>query len=142
LGKNIINKIKVSRPKVIKLSDGDVLRILRKNEVKKWNFAEAYFSKIKFGKIKAWKCHLKMTINIVVPKGKVKFVFYSNKKFRSILIGEKNYCRLMIPPKVWFGFKGISKSESIILSLTNITHNTKEVLRVKKDKIKFNWRSK
>jgi len=139
LGKNIINKIKVSRPKVIKLPQGDVLRVLRKNEVKRWNFAEAYFSKIKFGKVKAWKYHLKMIINIVVPKGKVKFVFYSNKKFKSILIGEKNYCRLTIPPKVWFGFKGMSKSESIILSLTNIKHTTKEVMRVKKDKIKFNW---
>ena len=139
MGKNIINKIKVFRPKVIKLSQGDVLRVLRKNEVKRWNFAEAYFSKIKFGKVKAWKYHLKMIINIVVPKGKVKFVFYSNKKFKSILIGEKNYCRLTIPPKVWFGFKGMSKSESIILSLTNIKHTTKEVMRVKKDKIKFNW---
>ena len=139
MGKNIINKIKVSRPKVIKLPQGDVLRVLRKNEVKRWNFAEAYFSKIKFGKVKAWKYHLKMIINIVVPKGKVKFVFYSNKKFKSILIGEKNYCRLTIPPKVWFGFKGMSKSESIILSLTNIKHTTKEVMRVKKDKIKFNW---
>tara|TARA_E500000331_G_C17171002_1_gene676096 strand:+ start:193 stop:612 length:420 start_codon:yes stop_codon:yes gene_type:complete len=139
LGKNIISKIKISRPRVIKLSEGDVLRVLRKNEIKKWDFAEAYFSKIKFGKIKAWKYHLKMTINIVVPKGKVKFVFYSNKKFKSILIGEKNYCRLTIPPKIWFGFKGMSKSESIILSLTNIKHTTKEVLRIKKDKIKFNW---
>ena len=139
MGKNIINKIKVSRPKVIKLSQGDVLRVLRKNEVKRWNFAEAYFSKIKFGKVKAWKYHLKMIINIVVPKGKVKFVFYSNKKFKSILIGEKNYCRLTIPPKIWFGFKGMSKLESIILSLTNIKHTTKEVLRIKKNKIKFNW---
>ena len=139
MGKNILEEIKVFKPKVIKLPEGDVLRVLRRNEIKRWNFAEAYFSKIKYGKVKAWKFHLKMTINVVVPKGKVKFVFYSNKKFRSILIGEKNYCRLMIPPKVWFGFKGISKSESIILSLTNIIHNTKEVLRVKKDKIKFNW---
>ena len=139
MGKNIINKIKVHRPKVIKLSEGNVLRVLRKDEVKRWSFAEAYFSKIKFGKVKAWKHHLKMTINIAVPKGKVKFVFYSNKKFRSISIGEKNYCRLTIPPKVWFGFKGMSKSESIILSLTNIKHTPKEVMRIKKDKIKFNW---
>ena len=139
MGKNIINKIKVSRPKVIKLSQGDVLRVLRKNEVKRWNFAEAYFSKIKFGKVKAWKYHLKMTINIVVPKGKVKFVFYSNKKFKSILIGEKNYCRLTIPPKVWFGFKGMSKKESTILNLTNFQHSSREILRCKKNNIKFNW---
>tara|TARA_B110000438_G_C15713845_1_gene606586 strand:+ start:152 stop:571 length:420 start_codon:yes stop_codon:yes gene_type:complete len=139
LGKNILEKIKVFKPKVIKLPEGDVLRVLRRNEIKRWNFAEAYFSKIKYGKVKAWKLHLKMTINVVVPKGKVKFVFYSNKKFRSILIGERNYCRLTIPPRVWFGFVGMSKLESIILSLTNIKHTAKEVMRVKKDKIKFNW---
>ena len=139
MGKNILEKIKVFKPKVIKLPEGDVLRVLRRNEIKRWNFAEAYFSKIKYGKVKAWKLHLKMTINVVVPKGKVKFVFYSNKKFRSILIGERNYCRLTIPPRVWFGFVGMSKLESIILSLTNIKHTAKEVMRVKKDKIKFNW---
>ena len=139
MGKNILEKIKVFKPKVIKLPEGDVLRVLRRNEIKRWNFAEAYFSKIKYGKVKAWKLHLKMTINVVVPKGKVKFVFYSNKKFRSILIGERNYCRLTIPPRVWFGFVGMSKLESIILSLTNIKHTAKEVMRVKKNKIKFNW---
>ena len=139
MGKNILEKIKVFKPKVIKLPEGDVLRVLRRNEIKRWNFEEAYFSKIKYGKVKAWKLHLKMTINVVVPKGKVKFVFYSNKKFRSILIGERNYCRLTIPPRVWFGFVGMSKLESIILSLTNIKHTAKEVMRVKKDKIKFNW---
>ena len=139
MGKNILKKIKVYKPKVVKLPEGDILRVLKNNEIKKWNFAEAYFSKIKFGKVKAWKCHSKMTINVVVPKGKVRFVFYSNKNFRSILIGEKYYLRLTIPPKIWFGFKGMSKPESIILSLTNIEHTAKEVLRIKKNKIRFNW---
>ena len=31
-----------------------------------------------------------------------------------------------MPPKIWFGFKGIGKSESIILNITNIEHNPKE----------------
>ena len=44
-----------------------------------------------------------------------------------------------MPPKIWFGFKGIGKSESIILNITNIEHNPKEIIRRKKNQIKFKW---
>ena len=117
------------------------MRVLKKNDLKNWNFREAYFSKIKFGKVKAWKFHLKMMLNLIVPYGKVKFVFYSQKtkRFRTIEIGEKKYSRLTVPSKIWFGFKGTGKQENIILNLANIQHDPKEVLRCNKNKIKFNW---
>ena len=123
------------------MPSGDIMRILKNKEVKNWNFAEAYFSKIKYNKIKAWKYHLKMSLNLVVPTGRVKFVFYSNKtkNFKVIELGEKKYSRISIPPRIWFGFKGLSKKGSLILSLTNLEHNPKEVLRCKKNEIKFNW---
>ena len=107
----------------------------------KGEIIKEYFSKIKPGKIKAWKYHLKMILNLVVPHGKVKFVFYSQKdrNFRVIEIGGKKYLRLTVPPKIWFGFKGISRHESIILSVTNIKRNPKEILRWKKNKISFDW---
>ena len=141
MGKNILNKIRVTSLRIKKSSKGDVMHILKKKELKNWKFEEAYFSKIKFGKVKAWKFHLKMTLNLTVPYGKVKFVFYSqkNRRFKVIKIGEKKYSRLTVPPKVWFGFKGISKRESIILNLSNIQHHPKEILRRNKNKIKFNW---
>ena len=142
MDKKILNKSKVTPLKIIKLSTGDIMRALNKKELKKnWSFGEAYFSKVKFKKIKAWKYHKKMTLNLIVPLGKVKFVFYSKKekKFRIIEIGEKKYSRLTIPPKIWFGFKGISKPESIILSITNVKHSSKEILRCDKNKIDFKW---
>ena len=79
-----------------------------------------------------------MTLNLVVPIGRVKFVFYSyqNRRFKVIEIGEKKYCRITVPPKIWFGFKGMGKAESIILNLTNVHHNPKEILRHKKNEIK------
>ena len=141
MGKKLLDKIKTTPLKIIKLPTGNIMRVLKKNESKNWNFGEAYFSKIKFNKIKAWKYHLKMTLNLAVPQGKVKFVFYSERDdiFRIIEIGDKQYSRLTVPPKIWFGFKGIGKPESIILNLVNVQHNPKEVLRCKKNKIKFNW---
>ena len=141
MGKTILNKIKVTPLKIKKISSGDVMRVLQKKELKKWSFGEAYFSKIKFKKIKAWKYHLKMTLNLAVPSGRVKFVFYSQKenRFRVIEIGERKYLRITVPPKVWFGFKGMAKNESIILNIANAEYNSKEILRLKKNKIKFNW---
>ena len=141
MGKNLLDKIKVTPLKIIKMSTGNIMRVLKKNELNNRIFGEAYFSKIKSGKVRAWKYHLKMTLNLVVPHGKVKFVFYSQKEdiFKVIEIGEKHYSRLTVPPKLWFGFKGISKYESIILNLTNIAHDPKEILRCKKNKIRFNW---
>ena len=141
MDKKLLNKIKIKSLKIIRLPEGDIMHVLKKSELKNWNFNEAYFSKIKFNKIKAWKFHLKMTLNLVVPSGRVKFVFYSEqgKCFRVIEIGDKNYSRLTIPPKIWFGFKGVSKKENIILNLTNIEHSPREILRRNKNKIKFNW---
>ena len=141
MGKTILDKIKVTSLNITKLPSGNIMRVLKKKELKKWTFGEAYFSKIKFNKVKAWKYHLKMVLNLVVPYGKVKFVFYSQKDdiFRVIEIGAKKYLRLTVPPKIWFGFKGISKPESIILNVTNIQHNPKEILRRKRNKIQFNW---
>ena len=141
MGKSLLSKIKTKPLKIIKLPLGNVMHGLKRNEIKSWRFGEAYFSKIKFGKIKSWKYHLKMTLNLFVPYGKVKFVFYSQRDhtFRVIEIGEKKYLRLTVPPRVWFGFKGIGKPESIIMSLTNIPHSSKEVLKRKKNFIKYNW---
>ena len=142
MGKSKLRKIKITKPKIIKLPEGNVMRFLRKKEMKrKWKFGEAYFSKIKFGKIKAWKYHKKTTLNLGALVGKVKFVFYfhESNKFKIINIGGKQYVRLTVPPKIWFGFKGLSKPESIIINLTDLKHDPKEVLRCKKNEIRFNW---
>jgi len=141
MGKSLLSKIKTKPLKIIKSPLGSVMHGLKRSEMKNWRFGEAYFSKVKFGKIKSWKYHLKMTLNLFVPYGKVKFVFYSqrDRTFKVIEIGEKKYLRLTVPPRIWFGFKGIGKPESIIMSLTNIPHSPKEVLRRKKNYIKYNW---
>ena len=141
MGKKLLDKIKVIPLNILKSPSGKIIHVLKKNQLKNWSFGEAYFSTIKFNKTRAWKYHLKMTLNLVVPYGKVKFVFYSSREdlFRVIEIGEKQYSRLTVPPKIWFGFKGISRHESIILNLSNVKHDSKEILRCKQSDIKFSW---
>ena len=46
---------------------GDVLRAMKSDDIGYVNFGESYFSIVHPGAIKAWKRHLLMTLNLVVP---------------------------------------------------------------------------
>ena len=126
------NNITITKLKQFYLEDGDVLHALKSNENEYKGFQEAYFSKINPNKIKAWKRHLKMTMNLIVPVGNVQFIFYDkNKNFiDNIVIGESNYSRITVPPFTWFGFKCLSTYTSLILNLSDKLHDPKEVERM------------
>ena len=117
--------------KKIYVEEGEVLHALKSSEGEFHGFKEAYFSTIKKNKIKAWKRHLKMTMNLIVPIGSVKFIFYDRKgeNCKTIQIGEENYSRITVPPKIWFGFMGKSTKDSLILNISNIKHDEKEIER-------------
>ena len=99
--------IKVTPLKKISLTGGDVLHGMKSSDKGYQGFGEAYFSQVDHGAIKAWKLHKKMTMNIVVPIGEVRFVFFDDSElFREEIIGFSNYSRLTVPPGIWFGFQG------------------------------------
>ena len=83
-----------------------------------------------------------MTLNLVVPVGKVKFVFHDSKDpkiFKEVIIGENNYCRLTVPPGIWFGFCGIYCKPSLLANIADIEHDENEVERVDKEFFSFVW---
>jgi dTDP-4-dehydrorhamnose 3,5-epimerase len=142
--KNKLRKIQVIPLNKIVNSNGDVLKILAKNNSGYKGFGEAYFSNVKWGSIKAWKLHTKMTMNLIVPVGNVKFVFIEKNQNGTLEylveeIGEKNYSRIVVPPGIWFGFIGTAKSQNLILNIANIKHNPKEIQRLPVDAFDFNW---
>ncbi len=124
--------------KRIGVEGGDVLHVLKSTDRQYNCFNEAYFSIIKSGSIKAWKKHQRMTLNIVVPIGNVQFIFYEDQKLiLNTIIGEDNYCLLTIRPGIWFGFKGLSESDSYILNIADIIHDGNEVERQPLNFLKF-----
>ena len=135
------NLIKFQKLKRINVEGGDVLHILKSNEESFKSFGEAYFTFIESGFIKAWKKHTKMTMNLVVPEGKVRFVFYCEVKNKFLIydIGKDNYGRITVPPNYWFGFKGLSKEKSLIINISNIIHAEEEVKRLDLKSINFKW---
>jgi len=142
----MLKGMKKKKLTIIKSNDGSVMHALKKNEDEFISFGEAYFSTVNYNSIKAWKLHTKMTLNLVVPRGEVLFYFLDNRKdsksynkFERIILSEHNYFRLTVPPDIWFGFKGISKSTSIILNIADMIHDPNEVLRKNQDEIDVDW---
>ena len=75
-----LNSIVIEKLKKIATPGGDIMHFLKSSSNGYRKFGEVYFSWINENAIKAWKKHNKMTLNLVVPIGKVKFVFHDNKK--------------------------------------------------------------
>lgn len=115
--------------KHIVLEKGDVLHALKATDDTYSGFGEAYFTQIKFGFIKGWKRHNKMTLNLVVIHGKVKFIVYDevNNLFEEIVLSpEDNYQRLTLAPGLWMAFQGLSDGISTILDIIPNPHDPEE----------------
>jgi dTDP-4-dehydrorhamnose 3,5-epimerase len=124
----------------IETHGGDVMHALKSSEHCFVGFGEAYFSWIEHGAVKAWKRHTQITMNLIVPIGNVRFVFCLGPDlFRVVEIGEAYYCRITVPPGLWFGFQGCSQSRSLVLNLADMIHDPMEVERLSVDNIQFAW---
>ena len=139
-----INKINITALQTIPTQGGMVRHVIKKTEKDFLEFGEAYLSYIEKGQIRGWKRHKKMTMNIVVPSGAVKFVFIvtngqGESEMETLVVGEENYARLSIPPSTWFAFQGVGADKNIILNISNIEHDPEESEGVSLDTFPFSW---
>ena len=134
----------ITKLAIIETLGGGVMHAMKASSTGYAGFGEAYFSQVDKGAIKAWKRHKRMTLNLVVPVGEIRFVLFddrevSNTQFQEIIISKDNYCRLTVPPMVWMGFQGLSESSAMLLNIADIEHDPDEVDRKEIEEIKFNW---
>lgn len=133
-----MKSIKIKKLKVIYNRKGSILKILDYKKMK--NIKEIYCSSLKFNKIKAWKLHKKMTCNLVVIFGKIELVVCSDdKKFNKFIISSKSNLMISISPNIWFGMKGLSKTDSVIMNLSNLMHKKKEMINKEQSFLNYNW---
>lgn len=125
----------------IPTTGGDVLHGMKHRDAGYAGFGEIYFSWVTSGAVKAWKRHTRMTMNIVVPVGQVRFVFHldGNSEFRVEEIGVIRYARLTVPPGVWFGFKGLANIQSLVVNIADIPHDPKEGEQRDPAGIEYDW---
>ena len=141
-----IDDVLLTPLKVFNVPDGDVLHGIRSSDPGYMGFGEAYFSTIEYSKIKGWKRHFDMIMNLVVPVGSVRFVMHDTREqsrshgnYQEVVISRDNYIRLTIPPMIWVAFQGMSKTESVLLNISNIEHNQNEVEKKSIDRLDFDW---
>ena len=138
---------KVKNLKTFNLKDGNLFKGLSKIDNNFKRFGEIYFTYILKDKIKCWKLHKKMTLNLIVLIGKVKFVIAKNKskdleklKFDEIILSENKKQIITIYPGFWFGFQGIKYKKSLITNIANILHNYREVNKLALNKLRYKWK--
>lgn len=132
--------------KVIDVSGGDVLHGMKCSDSGYLGFGEAYFSEVEPGAVKAWKRHKKMTLNLMVPLGAVRFIIFDDRKYskskgkyQEVILSRNNYCRMTVPPMVWMGFQGIDENTSMLLNIADIEHVPEEADRKEINEIKYEW---
>ena len=140
----MIDGVLITSLDIINTPGGNVMHAMKKTSAGFDSFGEAYFSEINSKSIKAWKRHKEMTLNLIVPIGKIRFVLFddregSDNQFQEIIISKDNYCRLTIPPMIWMGFQGLGINGSMLLNIANIPHNPEEVDKKDVNEIEFDW---
>ena len=127
-----INGLKKIDINVIKNSKGDILRFISSKDSFYKKFGEVYFSEIKKNKVKGWNLHTKYVCFLSVLSGSVTFSFEDNrmnsktyKLKEKIILKKSNYGILVVPPNIWFNFKG-NIDKSIIVNALNYPHNKLE----------------
>jgi dTDP-4-dehydrorhamnose 3,5-epimerase len=135
--------------KVFENEKGKLLHVLRCDSSFFEKFGEAYMSVTYPGVIKGWKYHKTLRQNFVVPAGTVKFVFYDDRidsltkgNIVEIETGESNYFLLKIPAQLWYSFKTISQTSSIILNCATEPHDPTESINLElsmANNIPYHW---
>ena len=130
----------LTKEEVIKNEKGDIFHFIKSTDEGFEKFGECYFSTINQNEIKGWKLHKNMTMNLVVPKGKIKFVVYNSfqENFFETILSNKNYFRLTIKNGLWVAFKGL-ESYNILANLASIQHDPDESINMDITKVKYNW---
>ena len=144
-GLTMIKDILVTPLKIINTPGGNVMHAMKESSEGYMGFGEAYFSLIECGSVKAWKRHKRMTLNLIVPLGEIKFVFFDDRnkeiaQMKEVLISQENFYRLTIPPMIWIGFEGVGADGSMLLNIADIEHDPNEVNRKDIGEISYgNW---
>jgi dTDP-4-dehydrorhamnose 3,5-epimerase len=143
------NDIILSPLKIIESDLGKVLHGIKHTDTGFTSFQEAYFSTVKYNCIKGWKKHNRMTLNLIVIQGTIKFVIYnpllsqsSKVSIQKFILNREKYSRLTVPPGYWVSFSGLEERENILLNVSDLLHDPSESenLPIHTLEIPFNWR--
>tara|TARA_B110000977_G_C11074353_1_gene490633 strand:- start:1204 stop:1620 length:417 start_codon:yes stop_codon:yes gene_type:complete len=108
---------------------GDVYKILsNKSKIYK-GFGELYITTLNKDSSKGWNYHKRMTLNLFVIKGKVRFFLKKNNELVKKTLSENKNDILTIKPKVWVKIVNLAGEKSKIINFANLKHNQNEIIK-------------
>lgn len=138
--------VRVTNLNSLETTGGSVKHFLKITSEEYHGFGEVYFSSIRRGVVRGWKLHREMTMNLVVPVGSVRFVFFNElaelDSKEDYIIGVGNYVRLTVPPLTWCAFRGMGDGDNLIANVASIVHSPEELERRELDTINCDWGDK
>jgi dTDP-4-dehydrorhamnose 3,5-epimerase len=142
----VIDGVLLTRLKVIATAGGSVLHAMKQGDSGERGFGEAYFSCVDTGAVKGWKRHRRMTLNLVVPIGEIRFVLFDDREgspskgeFMQERLSQGNYARLTVPPGLWMGFQGCGAGTNMLLNIADMRHDPEEADNRGLGEIAFDW---
>lgn len=136
---NLIEGVELTPLRRIHTPNGDVLHAMKSTDHGYTGFGEVYFSEVLGGAVKGWKRHNRITLNIVVVAGAIRFTVYDDRQgsvtqgkyFRTILSPDTDdsYCRLTVAPGLWMAFEGVAPTTSLLMDLIPEPHDPTEADR-------------
>ena len=122
---------------------GDVRHGLKASDVSFAGFGEAYFSSVEGGAVKGWKRHTRMTLNLVVPVGEVRFLVRSDageaRAYQLSPDRAESYGRLTVAPRLWMAFGGVGGGLNLLLNVASIEHDPTEAENRPVDAMPWSW---
>lgn len=127
---------------------GMVMHMLRSDAEHFTKFGEIYFSTAYPGVVKAWHLHDRMTLRYAVPVGTVKVALFDPREasptrgqVEEIVLGEHAYRLLIVPPRVWNGFKNVGPQTALVANCADLPHDPTEIHRLDPDDktIPYRW---
>lgn len=125
---------------------GDVLHALKRSAPGFVGFGEAYFSTVNKGMRKGWKRHRRVTLNMVVPVGKIRFVIYDDRdgsrtsgQFSEVTLSTEPYNRLTVAPGLWCAFEGVTPDLNLLLNIIDDEHDPTEADDVDLSTFAYAW---
>ena len=149
MDKLTIKGLIVKKLKIVSTDKGDVLHMIRNDEDSFNSFGECYFSEVNPGCIKGWKKHSLQNQFFSVPVGRLKLVLFDDressetyKKTNEIILGRPDsYYRINIPPGIYYSFKCLTNTPTLIVNCTDIPHSVDESLTLELNNtiIPYKW---
>ena len=134
----------ISPLKTIPKQGGYIKHGIKSSDFGYSGFGELYFSSIACGVVSDWKRHNRMTMNLLVPIGEIKFCLHDQRlesktygNHCCIKLGLNNYFRLTVPPKIWVAFEGIGSYDNVLANVASLEHDINEVDREPIEKFYF-----